>query len=88
MAVAQLVLVRCMAPTSKSRRNSFLVSAALIILGIVELVDARYGYKAHRLIPGLDGSFITPTQGYVVACVALAFGAYVFARALRKNDNV
>jgi hypothetical protein len=73
-----------MAASGKSRRNAFLAGLALLALGILELLVAYSGYKTHRMIPAghVEGQFMTPTQGFIVAGIAFAFAAYAFARAL------
>jgi len=70
-----------MAASSKSRRNAFLAGLGLLALGILELLVAYSGYKTHRMIPAghVEGQFMTPTQGFIIAGVAFAFAAYAGA---------
>ena len=78
-----------MSAVSKSRRNAFLIGAGLLVFGIIQLAVAYDGYRAHQMIPGGEGhDFMTPTQGLIVAGIALAFAAYAFARGLvAKRDD-
>jgi hypothetical protein len=79
-----------MAVSSKARGNALLAGAALFFLGMLQLLVAYNGYKTRQMIPAghVQGQFITPTQGFIVAGVAFAFAAYAFARGLlAKRDG-
>ena len=76
-----------MGTTKKSRRNALLVGAAVVVFGIIQLIVAHSGYKTHKMIPAgeAEGQFMTPMQGYIVAGLAFAFGAYAIARGLLEK---